>query len=43
VGVALFRTKVVDAVLSDLGMAEVNGWEVARAVKPTARTFRPFS
>jgi signal transduction histidine kinase/CheY-like chemotaxis protein len=32
-GVALFRTRVVDAVLTDLGMPEVNGWEVARTVK----------
>ena len=31
--VALLRTRVVEAVLTDLGMPEVSGWEVARAVK----------
>ena len=32
-GVALFRATAVDVVLTDLGMPEVTGWEVARLVK----------
>ena len=32
-GIALFRTKPFDAVLSDLGMPDVSGWEVARTVR----------
>ena len=32
-GVALFRATAVDVVLTDLGMPEVTGWDVARLVK----------
>lgn len=32
-GIAQFRSKFFDAVLTDLGMPDVSGWEVARAVR----------
>jgi CheY-like chemotaxis protein/anti-sigma regulatory factor (Ser/Thr protein kinase) len=32
-GIALFRAKPFDAVLTDLGMPDVSGWEVARTVR----------
>jgi len=32
-GVARFRAAAFDAVLTDLGMADVSGWEVARTVR----------
>ena len=32
-GIARFREKRYDVVLTDLGMADVSGWEVARAVR----------
>ena len=35
-GLAALRQRPVDIVLTDLGMPEMSGWEVARAVKTTA-------
>jgi CheY-like chemotaxis protein len=32
-GIARFRAGTYDAVLTDLGMADVSGWELARAVR----------
>lgn len=36
-GLALFRDKHHDLVLTDLGMPEMSGWQVARAVKALSR------
>jgi CheY-like chemotaxis protein len=40
-GLARLAEGAVDLVLTDLGMPDVNGWDVARAVKARAR--RPFA
>jgi PAS domain S-box-containing protein len=32
-GIALFRSRAFDAVLTDLGMPDVSGWEVARTIR----------
>jgi|DewCreStandDraft_1066081.scaffolds.fasta_scaffold00011_175 CheY-like chemotaxis protein len=35
-GLALFRTRPFDVVFTDLGMPDMSGWEVARAIKALA-------